>query len=181
VGAIDHGDDTPLARSADQLHHWQDQRRGRGDVTQEEDPGAVVHPLPERLDNLVLAHNRQGQRLMTVARSDLGAEKGPGSIQCAIFVVAGQDLVAGRQTQRSRHDVQTGGGVGHEDQIVSAGADEARQLGPGGAHPRGKATLPRQKGHRLRFQFPLPALVGGKDRSGTGAVGAVIQKDHVMA
>ena len=85
-----------------------------------------------------------------------------------------QHLVTGLEPQRADDGVQTGGGVGDEDEIVGARAEEEGQRG---ARPgRQLVEAAGEEVDRIALELPLQLLIAGEDRRRTGAETAVVQE-----
>ena len=88
-----------------------------------DDFGARGNTLPELPGHFFKRMGGQGDGLVFVHRPTLLADELPGVIAGAVFVVAGEDLVARLQLQRTGHDVDAMRGVGHKDQVTGGGVE----------------------------------------------------------
>jgi hypothetical protein len=95
-----------------------------------------------------LALERQRDRHAPVRGAVLRAHTLPGGVAGAVFQRRAQHLVARLQHQRARHDVDAGGGVGHEHQVLGLCADEAGQLAPRRAQQRAERRPRKSTGLR---------------------------------
>ena len=91
-------------------------------------------------------------------------------------MIGAEDLVAGAQCERSRHDVEGDRHVLRIDDVFGAGAEVGGEGITAGFHQ--VVVTPAQKFHGLAFQFALPALVHPKDRFGCCPERAVVEKGH---
>jgi hypothetical protein len=107
----------------------------------------------------------------------LAADELPGGVAGAVLQVGGQHLVAGLQVQRARDDVDAGGGVGHEDQVVGACAEEASQPPTRFAQQRGRAAA--EEVHRVAFHLAAASLAAPPSPARAGAERAVVEEDQV--
>ena len=156
-----------------QLGDGKDDGGRRGDVAHKEHPRAPGHAGPHGFHNLLLRSHRQLHRLTDVARATLAADEAPRPVQRAVLVIGGQHLISRAQWQRTGYDVQPSGRVRHIDQVILICTDELTQCRPGLPHQI--PPSPAEEIHRLTLQFQLPGLVRFKDRSGTCAIGTVVE------
>jgi hypothetical protein len=91
-----------------------------------------------------------------------------------VVVVGGEQLIAAAQLERARNGVNAGGGVGDEDQVARASADEAGYLGAGGF--QAVLVMPPEKLDGSRFHFLTQLGLQGQDRLWASAEGAVVQE-----
>ena len=84
--------------------------------------------------------------ILRLAHDELGASELPRPRDRAVLVRRRQHLVARLQSQRAQDRVQARGRVGHEDEIVGAGADE-----------RGQSRARRREPPGLLLPVPEPA------------------------
>ena len=179
MGAVDHRPDAARPRFGHSRLNRQDQGGGRGDVRQEQHAGFSCHAGQYGVGETI----GRGQRQWHRDHDNLGpgalADIGPGFLQCGIFVVGCQNLVARLQVQRLRHHVQRLGCVDLPDQIVGLAAQFCGQGGAGGQHPTRQTAFWVHKSDRLPFKLHLPVLIGLKHRLGAGAIRPMVQKDHI--
>ena len=179
VRPVDHRQDAGGPRASADLGDWEDEGGARGDVADGDHPRASGHAGPELLDERLRALDRQVDRLVDVTRALALAVVAPGAVDRAVLEVGGEHLVAGLEPQRARDRVDAGGGVGHEDDVLRVGADEAGER----AARLGQQPLQAsaQELDRLLLQLALPGLVGLEDRPRAGAEAAVVEEGDVPA
>ena len=145
-----------------------------------DEPGARGDALPKLFDEGFGRLDGQGNGLADIFYAAVLAQELPGLIAGAVFVVAGQHLVAGLKgragaaDQGAGDDVDAMRGVGDEDQVGGGGV-EVNAQGLAGLLLQGCQFTPQEE-HRLVFQAALPGLVNFENREGAGAEGAVVKE-----
>jgi hypothetical protein len=179
MGAIDHREDAALPGLEDRPLDWEDQRRWRRDVAQEQYPRAIGKAGEDGVGEGLFGDERHRR----LDRRDFGAgaagNVGPGLFECRVLVVSGQDLVAGLEVERLRDDVQSLGSVDEAHDIVRTGAEAGGERDAGDAHPLGQ--LAAEESYRLAFELKLPGLIGLEHRTRAGAERAVVEEDDILA
>ena len=179
VGAVDDAEDAALARHADRRFDRKDQCRGRSDVAEEQHPGAVGHAGQDGLGEGCFRHQRHGHLDGDDLRTGAAGDIGPGLFEGGIFVIGGQDLVAGLQIERLGDDVESLGGIDQPDDIVGPGTEEGRERDARCPHPRREVAS--EEGDGLALELKLEVLVGFEHRSRAGAERAMVEKDDILA
>ena len=120
---VNHRQDAGRGGAAANLGHREAHRRHRRDVAEKNNPGVRRHPLPQLRHQRLVRPGREINRLADVVKAPFPAEKLPGVVTRAVFMVGGQHLVPRPQRQRPGHHVQRKGGVGHINQVIRPGPD----------------------------------------------------------
>ena len=97
-------------------------------MAQEQDARTVRHARPDCLDNLVDIGERHRQWLDEQSRLAVLGDEGPGPLECAVFVVGRQNLVAWLEWQRPGDDVERRRDVRNVDHVVGSGVEVVGQF-----------------------------------------------------
>ena len=176
MGAVDQRRNAGCARPLAEFGHRQDQGRGRGDVAGKDQLRARAD-LGHHARSKFFGFEGQRQHHPAVMGADALAFAFPGCVASPVFMVGAEDFIARLQVQRACHDVDTGGGVGHEHQVFAAGAQVVRQCGAGLGQQQPRPAS--EKFHRIAFKFELPALVLLKHLAWTGPERAMVEEDQI--
>jgi hypothetical protein len=158
VGAIDHRDHPRLPRETvpretDQIRDGEKKRGKRRDVGNRDHSDRGIDPLSEGIENRPGGGGRKGERDLDQPRPGFLRKNPPHAIDRAVFMVSGQDRVAGADAQRPCHEVHPVGGVADKREIVRAGSQEAGEARPRATHLRPEVAL--QEVNRLTLQLAL--------------------------
>src|SRR6478672_8888571 len=116
--AIDHRHYACSARPAANFGHREDDSCGRGDMADENQLCALGHTAPEMFDYLLVTGEGQRDGAVNVASASERAIETPGTVGSAVFVVSGEDFVAGLEVEGAGHDVHAVGCIGDENEVV---------------------------------------------------------------
>ena len=105
------------------------------------------------------------------------ANEFPGVVARAIFVIGGENLIAGFERQGAGDYVDAVGGIGNKDQVVGSGVEiSANHLT---RSPVESSHLAPQEEHGLAFQSALPGLVDLENRARAGTEGSMVEKNNI--
>jgi hypothetical protein len=172
VGAVDDGEDPPLGRGGDQPLDREDRGRRGGDVAHVQRPRAPGERRGDRLDDAVRGERKRHLDLAVAGAGRL-ARGPPGQVARTVLVVAAQDLVPRRETDRPGDDVDAGRRVGDEGQVVLARADVGGQLPA--CLGQGRLERAGQEPGGLPLELALPRLVRLEDRDRRRSERAVVE------
>ena len=110
VRPVNDGQDALPPRAGAYLRDREYQRRWRGDVAEDDGARARRDFGKKRLDEVVVADIGQRHLMADNARAALGGFVVQQAVNCAVFVVAGQDFVARRQRQGAHSQIHAGSG-----------------------------------------------------------------------
>ena len=176
VGAVDQRVDTAPGQRGDDARDGQHQPGLAGHMIDQRQPGAGAGALEYRVHGLI----RIGQRERD-SRDDHPGARPPGHIlqrvaAGVVFVVCGQEFVAGRERQRAQHRVDPAGGVRHPGDVGGRCIQEGRKLGAGCVEQAFEVT--HEELHRLTFHPQTDPVLFLQHGPRTSAERAMVEKDH---
>src|SRR4051794_17142601 len=125
---------------------------GKGD-----DFRARCYALPETINKGFWSGKRQRHGVIDVLDPTLIKVKMPGVVDRSIFMIGGENFIAGFQLQGAGDDIDAMCSVWHKDELRFGCAEKSRQFATRLAQEAIRA--PAQKINRVTFQFPLPSLI----------------------
>jgi hypothetical protein len=118
VGAVDDDRQPRRVCERDDVADRKHEPGRRGDVADKDDSGARGARGEQRVDDVLRPRDRQRHLRADVTRAGAGAEPLPREVAGAVLERRGQHLVTGLEPERARGDVDAGGGVRDEREIV---------------------------------------------------------------
>lgn len=145
-------------------------------MAEEDHLRTLGHTGPQVFDYLIIARDGKGDGLVYVASATERAVEAPGAIRSAVFVVGREDFVAGLEIERARHDVDSVGGVGDEDEVIRIAMEVEAEVHA--SLSQQVVDPPAEELDRLGLKLTLPPVIPVEDRLRARAKAAMVQESN---
>ena len=176
--AVDEHRDAAFAAPAHDVLHREDQRGRRGDVVDDDEPGALVERALDRVRHVGGGTKRHRDRHLDNLRAASPRDETQGVADSAVDVVGGDDPLPWREAQRTHHRVDSARRVLEEHRPFGGGPDEVRKRP--GRLPDEAGQLVHEEPRGLGLHADPPLVLAFEELARRRSVGAVVEEHHVL-